>query len=171
LTLFSIYRVLEFPGKLKLDTIVRPGKDILPLRAEILEFLPQFASVLEARCPKLRDVKLPVAEGQHVLRGEPFLISKSSPASKILREHFGREVEVLSSTSPPNVALSAASILHAPIVYESMGYYAEKTGNAWFSTYIRDFAKFAVAKPGFIGALGTKEEPAGKVRVFAMVDP
>jgi len=34
-----------------------------------------------------------------------------------------------------------------------------------------DLAKGVKTTPPFLGRLGTKDEPAGKVRVFAMVDP
>jgi hypothetical protein len=42
MTLFSIYRVLEFPGKLKLSTITDPGKDIANIIPDVREFLPVF---------------------------------------------------------------------------------------------------------------------------------
>lgn len=42
LTLFSIYRVLEFPGKLKLGTITDKGKNWGHLLPEVISFIPHF---------------------------------------------------------------------------------------------------------------------------------
>lgn len=45
LSFLALYRVLEFPGKLKLSTITDPGKDWSGLRPEILRAISVFWSV------------------------------------------------------------------------------------------------------------------------------
>jgi hypothetical protein len=44
LTLFGLYREMEFKGKLKLDTITKPGKDLSEFRDEWNTWIPNFYS-------------------------------------------------------------------------------------------------------------------------------
>lgn len=47
MTLFGVYRVIEFPGVLKLSTIVKPlSVDIRPTLGEMTHFLPYFFKAL-----------------------------------------------------------------------------------------------------------------------------
>lgn len=176
MSLFSLYRVIEYPGQMKLSTITNLGCDISSLLKETDSYLPKFAQLLGRRSPLL-GLKDPIG-GKLLLAGEPFLISKSSPSSAELQKLFQVE-ERLSSTSPYNLVRSAIALLRYPDVYQAMHLYASKTGNRWFS-YITKFTQFEPilrrftklsSNSFYIGALGIKEEPAGKVRVFAMVDP
>jgi hypothetical protein len=45
LTLINVYRVMEFPGKLKLKTITAFGTGHEGLKAQILSFIPLFAKL------------------------------------------------------------------------------------------------------------------------------
>lgn len=97
LTLFSIYRVLEFPGTLKLSTITDPGKDIS-------RFQEEFLGILRTR------VRFPKVE-TFTLGGEPYHISKSSPSSS----RIGRELgESPVSTSFESIVDSAWSVMNTP---------------------------------------------------------
>jgi len=84
LTLFSLYRVIEFPGKLKIATITDPGLEISRPLKEFDSFLVKFfIPLMRAR------VRLPVDGPRDILdpkavfplAAEPFLIGKSSPAT------------------------------------------------------------------------------------------
>lgn len=47
MTLFGIYRIIEFPGKLKLKTITQSSSvDIMPVYRELRYFLPRFFRTL-----------------------------------------------------------------------------------------------------------------------------
>jgi hypothetical protein len=169
LSLFSVYRVLEFPGQLKIKTITSPGVDLTGTMEEFSSFLDRFfIPWMGSRVPLL--VKRPDYEFYQALTAAPFPILKSSPSSSPIAKYLG--VKSLASSSFASVADSAFSIEKDPELRRIVNNYAELTGNWWVMPRISDMSKCSGLKsPGYIGKLGTKDEPAGKVRVFAMVDP
>jgi hypothetical protein len=132
LTLFSLYRVLEFPGKLKLSTITDPGKDISGLLKEIQAFMPVFlreiqrfsAQTVTARMSAVRmnplsaDInQLAEVLASYLLSAEPFHIRKSSPLSAEISKVRGldTEVETYASTSLTGLVESAYAIKNSAV--------------------------------------------------------
>nr|URG16539.1 MAG: RNA dependent RNA polymerase [Mitoviridae sp.] len=193
-TLFGIYRVLEFPGTVKIKTITAEcGMDPL-LSYQFSQFVTtHFIKVLRSRFHKEGTVTdaLWSSEGEgplefmKSLRASPFLISKSGPAVLPGNVPVGAQ-----STSPASILASAHTWLHSPL-FPVLQNWCKMTGNHWVLNRISSWAKelwvwedayaLSPGTPGgktcpfeatnWLGKLGFKQEPAGKVRVFAMVDP
>jgi len=190
-TLFGLYRILEFPGKVKLSTITDPSRMDLSLLYEFSQFVTNHftrvlkqnfhteGSVTEALWPEEGDGPLEFMKG---LRAKPFLISKSGPSLQP-----GNIPTNGQSTSPASILASAFTWLHSPL-YSILTNWCKMTGNIWVLNRIESWAKelwvwedsYPLSPGGdscpftatnWLGKLGFKPEPAGKVRVFAMVDP
>jgi len=101
------------------------------------------------------------------LGSEPHPISKSAPTAET----------GMTSSSWSSVVEAARRISESPQVLNAVRAYANATNNTWAVHRIADLAKSPVRPDHFgsdvlaLGKLGLKVEPAGKVRVFAMVDP
>lgn len=194
LTLFGLYRVLSFLGRAKLTTITAPTTmDATSLLPEFSQFVvdhfwpvvkktfPVEGSVFDALWPEEGEGPLEYVKR---LRAKPFVISKSGPQAWV----DGSRVGIL-STSPAAV-LIAARLWTRSSLFPFLKDWIQMTGNTGLLNRIVDWAsgpwttdtdsatevraseaKFDVRPTGFLGKLGFKEEPAGKVRVFAMVDP
>lgn len=189
-TLFGLYRVLEFPGKVKLQTITDPSKMDVTLIPEFSQFVvTHFIKVLKERFStesSLTDA-LWSEEGSgpleymKTLRAKPFLIAKSGPALDPNNISVGAQ-----STSPGSILASAYTWLHSPL-YPLLEGWCKMTGNQWMLNRIESWGadrwvwedslpigegpSCPFTASGWLGKLGFKPEPAGKVRVFAMVDP
>jgi hypothetical protein len=178
LTMFSLYRDMEFPGTMKLHTITDPSTAAKGTIKMMTGLIPRFINVfVKPTAPK---------EGMREwLKGRfsYFPISTSSPSSQ----------GVYPSTHPANLHRAAMSLTDKQVsdlaILVRMTYkdelsktrnpmYGEQTGmnpidairlakedplNAAWVEY--------VAKATPTGKLGLKLEAAGKVRVFAMIDP
>jgi len=165
LTLFNLYRVLEFPGKLKLHTIVNGfagNRSRLDLYLRIFRYIPDFVQTIRS------------IAGDELISGAKLrlvIIPKSAPGT-------GND---LTSVSPLVLFMSARnlveqgldrSILYFATLYEKGSLVRYPGLRAIFS----DLAYCALNMPGIpsttysVGKLGFKDEAAGKVRVFAMVD-
>lgn len=165
LTLFNLYRVLEFPGILKLNTITDgfKGDRSSALYKRIVEYIPIFVSLLNKRVKehKIRDL---------TLRGiEPSPIIKSAPGTA------GGQV----STNPfvlVNAAVNLRQRGLAGCVEYFIKYFEKGTKVPYpgLMTVFQGAAHLPLdlipSLGGAVGRLGFKDEPAGKVRVFAMVD-
>lgn len=190
-TLFGLYRVLEFPGRIKLSTISKEyGGDTL-ITYEFSQFVVnhftgvlkklyhQDGTVTDALWSEEGEGPLEFMKG---LRAKPFLISKSGPSVRPYNVPEGAQ-----STSPASILASAFTWLHSPL-YPILQNWCKMTGNHWVLNRIESWAKelwvwedsLPLSSNGpscpfkatnWLGKLGFKQEPAGKVRVFAMVDP
>lgn len=190
-TLFGLYRILEFPGRVNLSTITKEyGGDHL-MTYEFNQFVfNHFIHVLkklfhtngtvtDALWNEEGDGPLEFMKG---LRAKPFLISKSGPSVRGSSIPSGAQ-----STSPASILASAHTWLHSPL-YPILENWCKMTGNIWVLNRIESWAKelwvwedsLPLSSGGpkcpfeatnWLGKLGFKPEPAGKVRVFAMVDP
>lgn len=189
-TLFGIYRVLEFPGKVKLNTITDESKMDISLVPKFSHFVihhlvPSLLKNFRKGGPLLDAVR-PGGEGplafMQGLRAKPFLISKSGPS---LQAYNGMETS--QSTSPASILASAYCWLQSPL-YSVLTNWCKMTGNTWVLNRIESWAKelwvwedslplrsggpaCPFEATNWLGKLGFKSEPAGKIRVFAMVDP
>lgn len=155
LTFLSLYRVLEFPGKLKLSTITDVGRDWTGLKLEITGAIRLFWKVRPW-----------INWSEAKLTFKPFVISKSASTSML-------ESETQISTSIYSLVRAAVAWCKGP--FHVIERYANETGNDLLLEYlfmISEESLYAeVHQEVHLGRLGLKQEPAGKVRVFAMVDP
>jgi len=116
------------------------------------------------------------------LKALPFMISKSSPAVRGGNVPGGAQ-----ATSPAALLASAHAWWISPL-FPLLRNWCEMTNSLWVINRIEQWGQrlwvwedslpLAPDSPGcpfeatnHLGRLGFKEEPAGKVRVFAMVDP
>lgn len=168
-TLFNLYRVLSFPGILKLSTILDPSTSDQTQYGLYSRFALIFWRLVR-EITNNRWLKLchkDKLEALKELRVRPFGIATSSPAM----------VRMISS--------SYLGILGAILLWKnhpslpSLLDYLRMTGNQSFIRFlelgfgIKDWPSELlqlVNKRGSLGGLGLKPEPAGKVRVFALVD-
>jgi hypothetical protein len=218
LSLFSLYRILEIPGKLKLSTITDESTAKPGVFASFSEFVGIFWDGVCSRwghrgllLPKAFRRSSPVYMGNG-LEAKPELLSKSAP---ILTD--AAFYAKIASTSPLSILLSARTWMQ---VYwktdlgKAFRTWLRLTNNVWLRNAIdtwsrghpdprsnrtvksRDgtlvditetqkkeflgrplvkgrlrFKMLNLAWRKILGKLGTKAEAAGKVRVFAMVDP
>lgn len=205
LSLFSLYRVLEIPGKLKLETITKPGVAISNSTwSEVHEFLVDFATMIRVFAPNSVLVKALDCDDlgdflKQNFRAKPFMIAKSSPSNEKGWTEFlpdGTKMSVgYQSTSPESIINAALLFRTDKVMGEVLVKLCTWTGNQWMLNRMESWSKaFIVAGHRVIsdsvatdtvngavdpkinlhslslGKLGLKEEPAGKVRVFAMVD-
>lgn len=164
LTLFNLYRVLEFPGKLKLNTITDPFKGVIEkggIYLRVVSYAPAFVKMLN-KLAKENRIR-PLEE-----RGiEPSPILKSAPGTAMGQ-----------ISTAPNVLAWQAVNLRLNGVSHCVEYfikYFEKGTKIPFPglmTVFQDAAALPLdlmpSQHGVVGRLGFKDEPAGKVRVFAM---
>jgi hypothetical protein len=190
MTIFGLYRVLAFPGKVKLSTITAPSTFDSSLLYVFSQFVVLVFWPTVKRCfPVTGSITdaLWSEEGEgpiqfmRRLAARPFLISKTGPAT-----NPGVSSANAQSTSPASILGSAFTWLSHPL-YPTLKSWCEMTGNIWVLNKMKEWGAelwveeddrtgvyektslFSYSR--WLGKLGFKEEPAGKVRVFAMVDP
>jgi len=160
-SLFSIYRVLSYPGKPKLSTIVNPSS-----RPLTIAFEKEWSSVVQwwTNLRPLDSLDVIV----------PAIISRSSPSLWKLPK--GLKNKSLSSTSFLGIVRAAASLIHQPFWEDFVILAKYFYGGQRLLDLIMALAIIAPNPTEmdsfvpYVGKLGLKEEAAGKVRVFAMVD-
>nr|QDH91427.1 MAG: RNA-dependent RNA polymerase [Mitovirus sp.] len=170
LSLFSLYRVIEFPGRLKLSTITDPFRGT-GLYSETLSSFSSFVcgpfrKSLEKYFSTdfLWDATHDRREALRSLPVKPFLSAKSTPV-----------VSGYSSTSFVGVLLAIHAWRFSPLL-PYLKDWLKMTGNTRFLNWFEEGLRFTEGRlhqtfPSLpLGKLGLKDEPAGKVRVFAMVD-
>jgi hypothetical protein len=180
LTLFSIYRVLDYTGKLSIKTIIKPSNavfDVDEVRAAVLSFMENFDFPYIDR-----------RTGYSELEIRPYWISTTSPNSTKREWPPG---------SPKTTSSHLYSIMGSILAMAHTGMFRAvynlqyALGDTYSSvTKVVSSSRFALRKIPwyllrsqrgktqdiyplefhYLGRLGFKLEPAGKVRVFAMVD-
>jgi len=165
LTLFSLYRNISYKGPLKLKTITDPSK------GQLLNFLPSLDPFIRLFC--LGDLILKPSR--------PFPILTASPNTRG-KDEYSTQFKVL-------IRSLFVMKYHYPDVLGSLLYIIDFTKSSSLRTlYSRVNSKIEslmrrsevlstsvfqdpeLTLNRFIGKLAIKDEPAGKVRVFAMVD-
>lgn len=183
LTMFNLYRILEFDGRLKLHTITAPstGKHL----KDINKFVPNFVELLKLDVAVGFNLnKFKVETGMFYRRMLPNFVMdwlknqytdlKALPILKGAPGTHHNDDENLSyeiSTHPVVLTRSAISI-HASSFYRSFMFFMDLVP---YSNGVRRAFETAKVFQGLrplptLGKLGTKVEAAGKIRVFAMVD-
>jgi hypothetical protein len=154
LTLFSVYRVISIPGKLKLSTITDP----LTVSKE---------AVVEVGLEIIKLINTSKFDKDLLMRQAEFLfIEKASPSHSVSWLGLLADVFALAENGQLQTLLD----------------FTDMTGNHRLSAFIRylhdgllaNDARMSVVRSAFtghaIGKLSIKHEAAGKERVFAMVD-
>jgi hypothetical protein len=184
LTLFNLYRVLEFDGRLKLNTITAPST--ASGRLDMTKHIESFVSGLRLDSVVHFDMALHIKRtGMFHKRMLPnfvldwlknryeqleaFPILKGAPGT-----HTNSSDDSLSysvSTHPVVLTRSAISIRGSSF-YTSFQFFINlMPNNSRIRVAFETASKFSGLKPlPSLGKLGTKVEAAGKIRVFAMVD-
>lgn len=181
LSLFGIYRILKYTGQVNLSTITDPGVDIPGdwLLGWDMFVEKEFFPALRAHLPGavLKDMQrkypLPI----------PFPIMKSGPTTTVrvlsgyedLLDENGKPLESFGSSSLVALACSAKLWLSNPLFRTLYEYLDIISGRSlinrlqWAGTEL--FQSTPYTPKGFVlGKLAVKEEAAGKMRIFAMVD-
>lgn len=174
MTMFGLYRVLIFiPKSVSFATVEDPCS------MDPSSVLPNFSEFVNSHFLK----SLPACwlvdtwrseGGSGVLKGlraKPFIISKASPAAR------GKKVS-LPSTTPTGI-ISSAYIWRKSDLFPVLEDWCKLTGSIWVLNRLElwtsglDPLRWAklLKEEGTLGRLGLKLESAGKVRVYAMVDP
>jgi len=171
--------MLEMTGKVSLGSIVKgPGynhNSFLAFRSALKAGL--FRTLL-IRCRKSPTVEKYLEGGPPAvmlsLSAKPFLIRKSTPS-------------VISSGGVSHLSTSISSIIHTAremgdsIYGDFLSQWGVLTGSSWLGVMIRRWkwedetvtkrVRTVASGSGYLGKLAFLDEPAGKVRVIAMVDP
>lgn len=168
LTLVNLYRVLEFPGTLKTSTITDPSRGTGGLNVMIISFIPRFLRLFVF---KRFDRRVIWTTLNHYGAKSAFQMFKGGPGA---RGVFGEW------NTMPWVMLRALSALRAnPVLWSSISLLAEAfqcspfAKGVAFAIHLDAFrinGRPLVSPLSHLGKLGIKNEAAGKVRVFAMVD-
>jgi hypothetical protein len=173
LTIFALYRVLTYAGKLSLNTITDPGVsfNMDVFRKYIKNFIHKFVKdeLIYLIPRKLLEMKFRM-----------FTILKSSPQTgkgiwkPLLASNRVRDRKNYWSTHPDCLANSIWSMVNQPYFghfVEIAGRYAPRLLFV-IQSVLNQSAHLPISTVRLpMGKLGLKEEAAGKVRVFAMVDP
>jgi hypothetical protein len=172
MTLFGLYRVLEFKGKLSLDTITQPGVDLssfLPIWRKFIEdeFKPNLSNLVNI--PNFGSPRL-----FPILKSGP--ISKMDPSNKFETSFTNSSAKALIIAARSFLVKGGNTVLLNALT-SIASQYSDST------TFLGRLRSIAMAchkeldlitpmelKSTGLGKLGFKPEPAGKVRVFAMVD-
>lgn len=165
-TLFALYRALEFPGKINLSTITSPGPCLNYFLPEWSEFTQIFWKELKRMGAFPKDFNS--LKFLRTLTVRPFLIARTTPTNVLYV-----------STSLNGLVFTAKAWLAHPYLLQVFRDWLQLTGNSRFSNWFEDWLRLgpsfahkdAQGRDPELGKLGLKDEPAGKVRVFAMVDP
>jgi len=151
-TFFSLYRVILIPGKLKLSTIT-------DAYTGDPEFLKEFGGWLSYNTPSIiGKFKVP---GWGYVGAERFLFKESSSASKPI--------------SWTSMIIDAHLIDEDPLIGPAFRKYLELSSSDGLKRLFEGIvSKVPISRfqsdTDFLGRLSTKVEPAGKIRVFAIVD-
>jgi hypothetical protein len=189
LTLMNIYRVILYiPKKAKLSTIIDPRTSSLQMERSLYKDITIF---LQLFCKNKYGIS-------YLKSIDPFPIYTSSPNSQTITLKKRGVVSVELSTDPSSIIRSREAWWYNSSLNPGLGIAFEKFVNLHKVSYnysaiwsklndlignqiggvILDIAKGKgisdkklTDKTKFLGKLGFKVEPAGKIRVFAMVDP
>jgi hypothetical protein len=197
MTLFSLYRVLEVPGKLNLSTITNPSTmdpSNLPKISQLLEtaFWPGLINLSRFDDTRIGQNWLEPWDFIRSLRATPFIIRKASSAAGWIRLTTA-ETATVQSTAPASILAAIVAWKDNPMMFTILKDWCNMTGNVWLLNRIDSWSRIllTMCDPSdsrielykgmrtvlgqtygrTLGKLGFKEEAAGKVRVFAFVDP
>lgn len=188
MTLFGLYRVLSFVGKLNYKSITDGSdRDYSFLLGEYSSFVCHVFRPLLLKFPGIRSAKVfftgmsgKPLKAAKMLKGKPFIISSSTPSARGMEGEMRNKSSHFSilSTSPAGILLSVIVWFRPEndMLREYLFNYCRMTDNIWVINRMEEWKKllpkniFVDAKPGVLGKLAELPEAAGKIRVVAMVD-
>jgi hypothetical protein len=168
LTLFNLYRVLDFKGVLKLGTITDGFSGVIETGGtylRVVSYIPAFVKMLKSLIVKNKVLALE-------LRGITTpMILKSAPQTALGQVSVTPEVLVLSAYGLKRSGLDSCIEFFMKFFSKGTripypGLLAVFQGASSLNLWLPSFAIATSA----MGKLGFKAEAAGKVRVFAMCD-
>jgi len=167
LSIFALFRVVIYTTPPKLSTITNPRSTSFSLETDLYSFIPRALRALVGRSyPSLREVPI-------------FNIFSASPSSRRKFDEF--------STHPRAVLRSMIELVRDPTIFPALKRLCDKVGSYDIQSIFKDIFRALIHLEGFglssvkskyypnigntdLGKIGLKQEAAGKVRVFAMVD-
>lgn len=152
-----------------MSTITDPGKcfSLIPYGQFVWSFWDKLGTLVSWKGVSAL-LKEPDRKAE-LLSGRPFRIAKSGAAGFSSRGIYDPVV----STSFESLVSGACSLLADEPVFSAYADYADEVGSDLLMESLFMLSEPFMHDPGWItrlGRLGVKEEPAGKVRVFAMVE-
>jgi hypothetical protein len=197
LTLFNLYRVIEFQGDFRLSSLTKSivssakvGTGFIQLQAEMLAFIPVFyrmlIPVIGLSAKALNRELLNEYKGAKpfaLLKSSPFTIGQHKFENLTRDEQFEAMAKLPAvSTHPTAILSSAIALLRNKELVTNFHFFLDllKDNSQMREAILmiaRTFPKVGgkfIPNPQYspsLGKLSLKEEAAGKVRVFAMVDP
>jgi hypothetical protein len=163
LTVLNLFREIDFVGQPKLSTITDPNSGDMAVFTDLLALISIFFRTLRLQ---------PITEELWSRNVKLFIIWKAAPG--MLKTVFKGVVDNVSnySSNPVNLVLQLRA-LKASKVWEDFSYVIKFTHNRYLLTIVRLFEESGLVNgptEKVIGKLHAKEEAAGKVRLFAIVD-
>lgn len=162
-SILNLYRDIDYPGTPKLQTITAPFAgdenamfNMRSLIAPFINALPQLGSPIFKENIQWRGRRL-------------FLIWKAGPG--MLKDTFFGTADY--NSHPSNVFRAFLGLYRNKALWDSFLFLARYVEHRGLNVLIEIFLKYDLGKipaAGPLGKLHAKEEPAGKVRLFAMVD-
>jgi len=158
--ILNVYREIKFPGTPNLSTITAPFSGDVSVFDSVAPMLPSILDLFLKRRNALESM-----EG-----GKPlFIIWKASPGM-IKEPVFGASNY---STHPHNLYKSLLALRNRPQLWTAFMKILHDVNHGPLLQLINlaeDKGLMLTGQTGALGKLHAKEEPAGKVRIFAMVD-
>lgn len=163
LTIINLYREIDFIGAPKLSTITQANTGDLAILPDLLALIGHFFKALKL---------VPISQEKWSRHVKLFIIWKAAPA--MLKDTFEGVIDNVSnySSNPVNLVMQLRALLRSS-VWEDFMYVIKFTNNRYILTLVRLFLESGLSDgptKKSIGKLHAKEEAAGKVRIFAIVD-
>lgn len=174
LTLFAIFRVVEYSTVPKIETILKPFSGSSSRVYEIMSALPRIINKFYSRKAWYKPLR-PIVPSPN-LSTSPNSTWKLGEVSTSPKAYFRT---LLALWFNPDIN-KAMSILINSIPMSKAFYTAFNNGMGFIDSFLSQWLAELQPKHlnsmdrvliGRLGKLGFKDEPAGKVRIFAMVDP
>jgi len=206
MSLFGLYRVLEFPGKFSFESITSPCTTNLDLvNSSFFQFLHLFFTTLSGLSKTVR--ALLEVRVENSLRAMKFLASREPvyiPTSSPVKAWEVAPGVRPNATSFPSLLATTEAMYAFSLgipgreertksLWDTIGKYGDACGMSWVCAYIKriwmltnpdsdylrkrtcpEFQKGQAhedGRGGYLGSLTLLDEPAGKIRVVAMLDP
>lgn len=198
LTLFALYRILEVKPKISFKSITKTGKNF-NLKEGIIESI--FGLLKSAFWSKIwpqegLDLKwVPFSLYKSSPTAEPINSGWQWVKDRKSKSYFWKRTSVKFSSSFPSIISTIATWNHHSKLKEKLMEWGDLVGRSFDFSLVEVLFKYTpnnpnfkvwthpsiswslyeqlrlFSTPKFLGKLGTKLEAAGKLRVFAMVDP
>jgi len=163
LTVINLYREIDFVGAPKLSTITSANTGDMAVLGDLLTLISHFFRALGHKT---------ISQEKWSSKAKLFIIWKAAPA--MLKDSFDGVVSNVSnySSNPVNLVMQLRALNRSPI-WDDFMYVIKFTNNRYLVKLVSLFMESGLSDgptKKSIGKLHAKEEAAGKVRLFAIVD-